>query len=184
MGKHIKPSQSKVNLFPKEIREIIHEMLDDVNATYENIAETVTGMGYEISRSAVGRYALGRYKESQAVKMRLAIVREQANYAAEMVKSGNITNFGEALLGIVGQNLMTRIATASPEEFDAVEMKDLLKAAASAARSLNAIDRTKFQKDKGKGEIMGELEATLDKYLDDNPALKAELLDKLERQIQ
>ena len=50
--------KSRVDELPDEIRAQLDAMLADVNYTYQDIADTITDLGYEISRSAVGRYAM------------------------------------------------------------------------------------------------------------------------------
>ena len=45
--------KSRVDELPDEIRAQLDAMLADVNYTYQDIADTITDLGYEISRSAV-----------------------------------------------------------------------------------------------------------------------------------
>ena len=45
--------KSRVDELPDEIRAQLDAMLADVNYTYQDIADTITDLGYEISRTKV-----------------------------------------------------------------------------------------------------------------------------------
>ena len=56
--------KSRVDELPDEIRAQLDAMLADVNYTYQDIADTITDLGYEISRSAVEASKLSKKKLS------------------------------------------------------------------------------------------------------------------------
>ena len=60
--------KSRVDELPDEIRAQLDTMLADVNYTYQDIADTITDLGYEISRSAVGRYAMRHNSAARRLK--------------------------------------------------------------------------------------------------------------------
>ena len=60
--------KSRVDELPDEIRAQLDAMLADVNYTYQDIADTITDLGYEISRSAVGRYAMRHNSAARRLK--------------------------------------------------------------------------------------------------------------------
>lgn len=48
----------KVDELPEEVRRQVDVMLVDTSNTYYHISEELKAMGYEISKSSIGRYAL------------------------------------------------------------------------------------------------------------------------------
>ena len=74
--------KSRVDEFPDEIRAQMDGMLADVNYTYQEIADTLTEQGYEISRSAVGRYAM---RHNSAAR-RLKEAREQTTALLQQIR--------------------------------------------------------------------------------------------------
>ena len=49
---------SKVDELPEEIRINVDAMLADTSNTYQGISDWLKQMGYAVSKSAVGRYAM------------------------------------------------------------------------------------------------------------------------------
>ena len=60
--------RSRVDELPEEVRTRLDAMLADVNYTYQDISQALTGEGYEISRSAVGRYAMRHNSAARRLK--------------------------------------------------------------------------------------------------------------------
>ena len=58
---------SKITQLPEEVKEQLDELLLDTSNTYEEIAEWLKAEGYEISKSAVGRYAIRANQATQRV---------------------------------------------------------------------------------------------------------------------
>jgi len=182
VGKKTRVS-STYDKLPKDMRELVDEMLRDANNTYQIIADTVTEKGFKISRSAVGRYALRKNKNTKELEIKLLIAREQAKVAAQVAKDGSTLDYAEGLLNIVATEMTNRLLTASEEEYDELPVKEVLKSVSRLTRDLNNIAKFKYQKDKGTNEIMKDLENTLDKYIDDNPELKSTLMAKMSAEL-
>ena len=56
---------SKITQLPEEVKEQLDELLLDTSNTYEEIAEWLKAEGYEISKSAGGRYAIRANQATQ-----------------------------------------------------------------------------------------------------------------------
>ena len=82
--------KSRVDEFPDEIRAQMDGMLADVNYTYQEIADTLTEQGYEISRSAVGRYAM---RHNSAAR-RLKEAREQTTALLQQIRENQDVEHG------------------------------------------------------------------------------------------
>ena len=49
---------SKIDELPVEVKTQVDVMLTDPGTTYYNIAEWLVSMGFKVSKSSVGRYAM------------------------------------------------------------------------------------------------------------------------------
>lgn len=53
---------------PDHVRDYLDSKITDVNVTYEEIAEEITNMGYPISKSSIGRYAMRQNSAAKRLK--------------------------------------------------------------------------------------------------------------------
>ena len=137
--------KSRVDEFPDEIRAQMDGMLADVNYTYQEIADTLTEQGYEISRSAVGRYAM---RHNSAAR-RLKEAREQTTALLQQIRENQDVESTELASAILIDGLTRRIATAE-EDFDALPLDKagrLLVAIESVERNVKARMRQMVQDD-------------------------------------
>lgn len=109
--------KSRVDELPDEIRAQLDTMLADVNYTYQDIADTITDLGYEISRSAVGRYAM---RHNSAAR-RLKEASEQTTALLQFIRENQDVESTELASAIMIDGLTRRIATAD-EDFDAMPL--------------------------------------------------------------
>jgi len=109
--------KSRVDELPDEIRAQLDAMLADVNYTYQDIADTITDLGYEISRSAVGRYAM---RHNSAAR-RLKEASEQTTALLQFIRENQDVESTELASAIMIDGLTRRIATAD-EDFDAMPL--------------------------------------------------------------
>ena len=100
--------KSRVDELPDEIRAQLDTMLADVNYTYQDIADTITDLGYEISRSAVGRYAM---RHNSAAR-RLKEASEQTTALLQFIRENQDVESTELASAIMIDGLTRRIATA------------------------------------------------------------------------
>lgn len=150
----------KIDALPEELKAKVQEMLMDTSNTYLDIAMYLNEEGYEISKSAVGRYAL----RQNAVAKRLSEVQEQTRMLVEAVKQDPDVDYTEASMRMLITSLTEKIATAQ-EEFDQMDL-------AEAGRLIVSLSRTKVYKDRVKAEIEKRAKVALELF---KKEVKAEL---------
>ncbi|MCC5911333.1 MAG: DUF3486 family protein [Clostridiaceae bacterium] len=133
--------RSRVDELPEEARNLLEERLADPNISYREIAEEISEMGYVISKSSVGRYAL----RQNAAAQRLMEAQEQTRVLVKAIKKNPDVDFTDAGLHILMDSLIKRISVAQ-EEFDSMPLD-------KTGRLIVAISRTKAYKDKVKQDM-------------------------------
>ncbi|ABR50443.1 conserved hypothetical protein [Alkaliphilus metalliredigens QYMF] len=128
--------KSRVDELPEEIRQLLDDRLADVNFTYHEIADEITELGYEISKSSVGRYAL----RQNAVVQRMKEVAEQTRIIVDAAKKNNNFDAIGATTSMLTIGLAQKIATAQEE----IENMPIEK----AARIVVALERSAVYKEK------------------------------------
>ena len=164
--------KSRVDEFPDEIRAQMDGMLADVNYTYQLIADTLTEQGYEISRSAVGRYAM---RHNSAAR-RLKEAREQTTALLQQIRED--VESTELASAILIDGLTRRIATAE-EDFDALPLD-------KAGRLLVQLQRSTIYKERWRKERLAAIEsvernvkARMRQMVQDDP----DLLERLQQLV-
>lgn len=153
----------KIDALPEEMKGKVQEMLMDTSNTYLDISRFLYDEGYEISKSAVGRYAL----RQNAVAKRLSEVQEQTRLLVEAVKQDPDVDYTEASMRMLITSLTEKIATAQ-EEFDQMDL-------AEAGRLIVSLSRTKVYKDRVKAEIEKRAKVALELF---KKEVRAELAGK------
>jgi len=120
----------KIDDFPEEAREAIDRMLADPTTTYTEIAETMTARGFEISKSAIHRYAARMGADQQ----RLREIGEQTKRLVQSLKDNQDVEATEVANALLLDALTRRIATAE-EEFDALPLDKAGRLLVSLQRS-------------------------------------------------
>ena len=166
--------KSRVDEFPDEIRAQLDGMRADVNYTYQEIADTLTGQGYEISRSAVGRYAM---RHNSAAR-RLKEAREQTTALLQQIRENQDVESTELASAILIDGLTRRIATAE-EDFDALPLD-------KAGRLLVQLQRSTIYKERWRNERLAAIEsvernvkARMRQMVQDDP----DLLERLQQLV-
>lgn len=130
----------RIDELPEDIQKLINMRLSDVSYTYLAIAQEVTEMGYEISKSSVGRYALRKNKVSNRLKEAM----QTTKVLVEAMKDNNDLGATEAATMILANELAQKVATAQ-EEIDEMDITD-------ASKLLIQLQRTSVYKEKFKLE--------------------------------
>ncbi len=143
---------SKIDELPEDIREEVHKMLYSPLVTYLDISMTLREKGYEISKSAVGRYAL----RQNAVAQKLMEAQEQTRALVSAIKQNPDTDYTEATMQMLMSELTKKVATAQ-EEFDNMPMD-------KAGRLIVAISRTKVYKDRVRADLMKKIDLAFQKF--------------------
>lgn len=168
--------KSKVDEFPEDIKELLNKRLADVNCSYIAIAEELTDMGYEISKSSVGRYAMRqggaakRFKESA----------EKIKALAEVVKENRDIEASEVASSLLMDLLIERVATAQ-EEIDDMPLDKAGRLIVSMQRSAVYKEKFKMEYDKGYAEAVAQVKKELAQELQKEPELLARMIELTER---
>lgn len=139
--------RSRVDELPEEVRTRLDAMLADVNYTYQDISQALTGEGYEISRSAVGRYAM---RHNSAAR-RLKEASEQTAALLQYIRENQDVESTELASAIMIDGLTRRIATAE-EDFDELPLD-------KAGRLLVQLQRSTIYKERWRKERLSAIEA-------------------------
>jgi hypothetical protein len=165
----------KIDELPEELREEINNMLYSPVYTYLDIALFLQEKGYDISKSAVGRYAL----RQNAVAQKLKEAQEQTKALVNVIKQNPETDYTEATMQMLMSELTKKVAAAQ-EEFDAMDL-------AEAGRLVVAISRSKTYKDRVKADLMKKVDLAFNEFKDkipqiirDDPDLSQRMDDLLE----
>ena len=102
---------SKIDRLPQAIKAQVDGMLSDNADSYQDISDWLKEQNQDVSRAAVGRYALRRNKAAQ----RLAENLEQTKAILDYLGRNPDIDISKAAQAIMSEGLMQRIATADEE---------------------------------------------------------------------
>lgn len=184
MGKERKRTRirSKIDELPQELKEKVDEMITDTKYTYLEISQYLKEQKYDISKSAVGRYAL---RTNNATK-RLMEAQEQAKALANVVKKNPDIDYTEATMQMLLGGLTEKIATAQ-EEFDAMPLDKAGRLVVALSRTKVYKDKLKYEFDRGAKEALEMLKSELKKELEGKPKLLdqlSSLADKVAKRME
>lgn len=150
--------KSRIDELPQDVVDLINDRLSDVAITYQEISDEVTELGYEISKSSIGRFAIRQNKATQ----RLKEAQEQTKALLNAVKKNPDLDYTEAGMQILMDSLVKRIAMAQ-EEFDNMPLD-------KAGRLITSISRTKVYKDKVKADMKQKIDLAFEEFKEQIPA--------------
>jgi hypothetical protein len=162
--------RSRLDEFPAEAREYLDQQLADVTLTYVEISEDMAAHGWEISKSAIGRYAL----RSNAVANRLKAAREQTVLMLAAMQDNKDLEASELGTSLLIDGLTRRLATAE-EDFENLPLE-------KAGRLLVAIQRSAIYKERMKStrtRACRDVEANIMKRLREQLRDDQELLQRI-----
>lgn len=172
MGKERQKNRtsSKIDRLPQEVRQEVDILLANTSNTYLEISLWLQEQGYEVSKSAVGRYAVRTNNAAQ----RLLEAQKQAETLVNVMKQNPDVDYTEAGMRMLMDGLIQKLATAE-EEFDAMPVE-------KAGKLLTALSRTKVYKDKviqdmkAKADLAFQgMEAEIMQVIKDDPQLTDEM---------
>ena len=160
---------STIDKLPDDIKGQLDVRLADTSNTYEELAAWLKAEGYEISKSAIGRYAIRTTQAAQRVAQ--TIQRTQAIADLDYTKAASM---------VLMDGLMQRVSTAE-DDFQEMPLDKAGRLIASLAR--NATYEKRVRQDmKKKAELAFEqMETELMAAIKQHPELAGELHDVLER---
>lgn len=142
----------KIIELPSEIRFVVDSMLANVTYSYQDISDYLAEQGYQISHSAVWRYAMRTNNATQ----RLAEVQAQTKALVDAIKKNPDIDYTEGTLQIIAGGLTQKIASAQ-EEWDNMNLKDAVKCVIGLAKA-------KGYKDKINSELQSKVERALEGF--------------------
>jgi len=145
-------TRSKVDELPEELTEQVESMLIDTSITYTDISDYIKSKGHDISKSAIGRYAL----RTNTATQRLLEAQEQTRMLVEAIKKNPDADYTEGALQIMSGELTKKFAQAQ-EEWDDMPLD-------KAARVMVSLSRTKIYKDKIRAELAQEAKIALAEF--------------------
>ena len=154
---------STIDKLQDDIKTELDVRLADTANTYEELSAWLKAEGYEISKSAIGRYAI---RSTQAI--------------AQAVEAHPDLDYTKAASMVLMDGLMQRVSTAEGD-FQEMPLDKAGRLIASLAR--NATYEKRVRQDmKKKAELaFGQLEAELMAAIKQHPELAGELHDVLSR---
>ena len=142
---------STIDKLPDDIKGQLDVKLSDTTNTYEELSVWLKSEGYEISKSAIGRYAIRTTKAAQRVAE--TIQRTQA--IAQAVEAHPDLDYTKAASMVLMDGLMQRVSTAE-DDFQEMPLDKAGRLIASLAR--NATYEKRVRADLKKKAELAELE--------------------------
>lgn len=161
---------SSIDRLPPELKTQLDMKLTDTSNTYVELAEWLKAEGYDISKSAIGRYAI----RSSKAAGRVAETLQRTAAIAQAVEQHPDLDYTSAASMVLMDGLMRRVSTAE-DEFNEMPLDKAGRLIASLAR--NATYEKKVRADlKKKAELaFDQMEAELLGLIKQDAALAAEL---------
>lgn len=167
---------SSLDQLPPDVRVQLDTRLLDTSNTYESIAEWLKSLGYTISKSAVGRYAI---RSNQAAQ-RISDTLQRTQAIAVAVESHPDLDYTKAASMVLMDGLMQKVSTAE-EEFNEMPLDKAGRLIASLSR--NATYEKRVRQDmKKKAELaFDQMEVELMAAIKQHPELADELRSVLSK---
>lgn len=161
---------SSIDRLPPELKTQLDMKLTDTSNTYVELAEWLKAEGHDISKSAIGRYAIRSSKAAE----RVAETLQRTAAIAQAVEAHPDLDYTSAASMVLMDGLMRRVSTAE-DEFNEMPLDKAGRLIASLAR--NATYERKVKADlKKKAELAFEqMEAELLGLIKQDPELTSEL---------
>ena len=167
---------STIDKLPDDIKGQLDLRLTDTANTYEDLAAWLKGEGYEISKSAIGRYAI---RSNQAAQ-RVAETLQRTQAIAQAVEAHPDLDYTKAASMVLMDGLMQRVSTAE-DDFAEMPLDKAGRLIASLSRNATYDKRTKAEL-KRKAELAFEqMETELMAAIKQHPELAGELHSVLTR---
>ncbi|MBO3280991.1 phage protein Gp27 family protein [Intestinimonas butyriciproducens] len=167
---------STIDRLPDDIRGQLDLKLTDPANTFSELSDWLKEEGYEISRSAIGRYSIRSNRAAQ----RVAETLQRTQAIARAVEAHPDLDYTKAASMVLMDGLMQRVSTAE-DEFDELPLDKAGRLIASLSRNAT-YDKRVRQEMKRKAELAFEqMETELLEKVKQYPDLAAQLRDVLAR---
>ena len=167
---------STIDKLPDDIKGQLDLKLTDTANTYAELSVWLEGEGYEISRSAIGRYAI---RTTQAAQ-RVAETLQRTQAIAQAVEQHPDLDYTKAASMVLMDGLMQRVSTAE-DDFADLPLDKAGRLIASLSRNAT-YERRVRQEMKKKAEVaFDQMEAELMAKIKQHPELANDLRGVLAR---
>lgn len=168
--------RSSIDLLPEDVRAELDLRLADTANTYSDLSCWLKSEGYEISRSAVGRYAI----RSTTAAQRVAETLQRTQAIAKAVEEHPDLDYTQAASLVMMDGLMQRVSTAE-DDFSEMPLDKAGRLIASFARNATYEKRTRADLKKKAELAFDQMEAELMDAIRQHPELSGELHNVLAR---
>ncbi len=181
MGKRIR-IRSKIGSLPPELKSSVEQMImTPQEYTYQDISDFIKEHGYDISFSAVFRYAKRLNADLQMAVMN----QENLRRVTEAMSKYPDLDYVEVLMVIAAQKLLDRIMAAPEDQWDAMDIEDVVKGVVSLARTKTYKRRTDSQiRTKEESGMQGALDKLFDTLGREHPDVYDKVYDVAKKQIE
>lgn len=132
---------SKIDMLPEETRLFVEGMIRDRAATYAEIVDYLKSEDISISPQSVGRYAQ-RYMQNLRM---LEISQDNFRLIAEELNKYPELDTTEAIIRLMSNNIFNALTSVSQEDFEKMDVVDLLKQTNSLVKTAAYKKRTDTQ---------------------------------------
>ena len=161
---------SSIDRLPPELKTQLDMKLTDTSNTYVELAEWLKAEGYDISKSAIGRYAIRSSKAAE----RVAETLQRTAAIAQAVEAHPDLDYTSAASMVLMDGLMRRVSTAE-DEFAEMPLDKAGRLIASLARNATYERKVKAELKKKAELAFEQMEAELLGLIKQDPELAAEL---------
>lgn len=167
---------STVDKLPDDVKGQLDAKLMDTANTYEELSEWLKAEGYEISKSAIGRYAI---RSTQAAQ-RVAVTLQRTRAIAQAVEAHPELDYTKAASMVLMDGLMQRVSTAE-DDFAEMPLDKAGRLIASLSRNATYEKRVRADLKKKAELAFDQMEVELMAAIKQHPELAGELHDVLAR---
>lgn len=165
---------SKIDQLPPEVKFQVDDMVANSAITYQEISDWLKEQGYDISRGAVGRYAIRVNEAAQ----RMAEQLEQTRLILDRIERNPDVDPAKAAQAVMASGIMQRVSTADGE-FLEMPLEKAGRLLASFRRVDVAERKMLFDMRQKIDLAFEELEHQLMDAIKNDPALSAQMRDIL-----
>ena len=167
---------STIDKLPDDVKMELDLKLADTANTFAELSEWLKAEGHEISKSAIGRYAIRSTKAAQRVAQTL----QRTQAIAQAVEAHPELDYTKAASMVLMDGLMQRVSTAE-DDFAEMPLDKAGRLIASLSRNATYEKRTRAELKKKAELAFDQLEAELMTAIKQHPELAGELHDVLAR---
>lgn len=167
---------SSIDRLPEHIRSQIDAKLLDTSISFVSISAWLKEDGFEISKSAIGRYAIRSNKAAQ----RVAETLQRTKAIAAAVEQHPDLDYTKAASMVLMDGLMQKVSTAE-EEFYEMPLDKAGRLISALSRNATYEKRVRMEMKKKAELAFDAMEAELISAMKQDPVLSAELHSILSR---